>query len=237
MGYSEKIIDHYENPKNVGALDINDENVGTALVGAPSCGDVMKLQVKFGEDGKISETKFKTFGCASVIASSSVATECLKGKTQEEALSIKNTDIVKELSLPPVKIHCSVLAEDAIKAAIGDYNNKKKLKLYPVTIKDAALERVKCLMENDCAHAIRFSVKSGGCSGNKYSICLDEAFNLNDGHMMIPNKYRLNILIDGSSVETFKNCEIDYIKNDIEEKFIFNNPNAQNSCGCGVSFS
>jgi len=126
MAYSNKVIDHYENPRNVGSLPKDDVNVGTGLVGAPECGDVMKLQVKVNpETGIIDDAKFKTFGCGSAIASSSLATEWLKGKTVDEALAIKNTDIVNELSLPPVKIHCSVLAEDAIKAAISDYKKKQ----------------------------------------------------------------------------------------------------------------
>ena len=126
MAYSNKVIDHYENPRNVGSLPKDDPNVGTGLVGAPECGDVMKLQVKVNpQTGVIDDAKFKTFGCGSAIASSSLATEWLKGKTVDEALAIKNTDIVDELSLPPVKIHCSVLAEDAIKAAIADYKKKQ----------------------------------------------------------------------------------------------------------------
>jgi len=125
MAYSDKVIDHYNNPRNVGALPKEDPNVGTGLVGAPECGDVMKLQIKVNEEsGVIEDAKFKTFGCGSAIASSSLATEWVKGKTLTEALAIKNTDIVKELSLPPVKIHCSVLAEDAIKAAITDWKKK-----------------------------------------------------------------------------------------------------------------
>ena len=126
MAYSNKVIDHYENPRNVGSLSKEDPNVGTGLVGAPECGDVMKLQVRVNpETGIIDDAKFKTFGCGSAIASSSLATEWLKGKTVDEALAIKNTDIVTELALPPVKIHCSVLAEDAIKAAISDYKKKQ----------------------------------------------------------------------------------------------------------------
>jgi nitrogen fixation NifU-like protein len=125
MAYSDKVIDHYNNPRNVGALPKEDPTVGTGLVGAPECGDVMKLQIKVNaESGVIEDAKFKTFGCGSAIASSSLATEWVKGKTLTEALAIKNTDIVKELSLPPVKIHCSVLAEDAIKAAIHDWKKK-----------------------------------------------------------------------------------------------------------------
>src|SRR5262249_6901964 len=126
MAYSNKVIDHYENPRNVGSLPKDDVNVGTGLVGAPECGDVMKLQVKVNpQTGVIDDAKFKTFGCGSAIASSSLATEWLRGKTADEALAIKNTDIVNELSRPPVKIHCSVLAEDAIKAAIADYKKKQ----------------------------------------------------------------------------------------------------------------
>ena len=126
MAYSNKVIDHYENPRNVGSLPKDDANVGTGLVGAPECGDVMKLQVKVNpETGVIDDAKFKTFGCGSAIASSSYVTELIKGKSVEEAYAIKNTQIVEELNLPPVKIHCSVLAEDAIKAAIGDWKGKK----------------------------------------------------------------------------------------------------------------
>src|SRR5499433_2848460 len=127
MTYSSKLLEHYENPRNVGALDKNDLTVGTGLVGAPACGDVMKLQIKVGADGLIEDAKFKTFGCGSAIASSSLVTEWVKGKSVDEALTIKNTQIAKELALPPVKIHCSVLAEDAIKAAIADWKKKKGL--------------------------------------------------------------------------------------------------------------
>jgi len=132
MAYSDKLLDHYENPRNVGAFDKDDAGVGTGLVGAPACGDVMKLQIKVSEDGIIEDAKFKTFGCGSAIASSSLVTEWVKGKSVDEAAEIKNTDIATELALPPVKIHCSVLAEDAIKAAVSDYKSKKE------TISDAA---------------------------------------------------------------------------------------------------
>src|SRR5438876_8734224 len=127
MAYSDKVIDHYENPRNVGAFDKGDESVGTGMVGAPACGDVMKLQIKVGIDGRIEDARFKTYGCGSAIASSSLVTEWVKGKTLEEAATIKNTQIAEELSLPPVKIHCSILAEDAIKAAIVDYRKKHGL--------------------------------------------------------------------------------------------------------------
>ncbi|MFQ1007571.1 Fe-S cluster assembly scaffold IscU [Gilliamella apicola] len=125
MAYSEKVVDHYENPRNVGSFDQNDPNVGSGMVGAPACGDVMRLQIKVNDDGIIEDAKFKTYGCGSAIASSSLVTEWIKGKSLDEAQAIKNTDIAKELELPPVKIHCSLLAEDAIKAAIDDYKTKK----------------------------------------------------------------------------------------------------------------
>ncbi len=126
MAYSDKVLDHYENPRNVGSFDKKDPTVGTGMVGAPACGDVMKLQIKVGENGIIEDAKFKTYGCGSAIASSSLVTEMLKGRTLNEAQAIKNTSIVEELALPPVKIHCSVLAEDAIKAAVADLKAKKK---------------------------------------------------------------------------------------------------------------
>jgi len=126
MAYSDKVIDHYENPRNVGTLDKSSSDVGTGLVGAPACGDVMRLQIKVTDDGLIEDAKFKTYGCGSAIASSSLVTEWVKGRTIDEALQIKNTEIVEHLSLPPVKIHCSVLAEDAIRAAIEDYRKKKE---------------------------------------------------------------------------------------------------------------
>ena len=126
MAYSEKVLEHYENPRNVGSLDKNDPSVGTGLVGAPACGDVMKLQLRIDDDGVIREAKFKTFGCGSAIASSSLVTEWVKGMSVDQAMEVKNTRIAEELNLPPVKIHCSVLAEDAIKAAIADYKTKRE---------------------------------------------------------------------------------------------------------------
>ena len=145
MAYSDKVLDHYEHPRNVGSLSKEDPNVGTGLVGAPACGDVMKLQIRVNDAGIIEDAKFKTFGCGSAIASSSLVTEWVKGKTVEEALAIKNTDIVEELALPPVKIHCSVLAEDAIKAAIADYKKKQdaesqSLAVAPVAIANSSAE-------------------------------------------------------------------------------------------------
>ena len=124
MAYSDKVLDHYENPRNVGVFNKDDDSVGTGMVGAPACGDVMKLQIKVGSDGVIEDAKFKTYGCGSAIASSSLVTEWVKGKSLDEAMSIKNTEIADELALPPVKIHCSILAEDAIKAAVDDYKKR-----------------------------------------------------------------------------------------------------------------
>jgi nitrogen fixation NifU-like protein len=126
MQYSEKLVDHYENPRNVGSLDKDDPGVGTGLVGAPACGDVMKLQIRVNDAGIIEDARFKTFGCGSAIASSSLVTEWVKGKTVDQALEIKNTDVARELALPPVKVHCSVLAEDAIRAAVSDYQKKRQ---------------------------------------------------------------------------------------------------------------
>ena len=125
MAYSDKVIDHYENPRNVGSFDKSDESIGTGMVGAPACGDVMKLQIKVNESGIIEDAKFKTYGCGSAIASSSLITEWVKGKSLDEAMSIKNSEIAEELELPPVKVHCSILAEDAIKAAVSEYKKKK----------------------------------------------------------------------------------------------------------------
>src|SRR5438094_9771282 len=140
MAYSDKVIDHYENPRNVGSFDKGDESVGTGMVGAPACGDVMKLQIRVGADGRIEDARFKTYGCGSAIASSSLVTEWVKGKTLEQAASIRNTEIAQELSLPPVKIHCSILAEDAIKAAVADYQKKHALD-EPVQEKKVASSR------------------------------------------------------------------------------------------------
>ena len=138
MAYSNKVVDHYENPRNVGSLDRNDQSVGTGMVGAPACGDVMKLQIRVGADGVIEDAKFKTYGCGSAIASSSLVTEWVKGKTVDEAMSIRNSQIAQELALPPVKIHCSILAEDAIKAAVTDYKAKNAVDRVRETAAEAA---------------------------------------------------------------------------------------------------
>ena len=138
MAYSDKVIDHYENPRNVGSFDKGDESVGTGMVGAPACGDVMKLQIRVAKDGTIADARFKTYGCGSAIASSSLVTEWVKGKSLDQAAGIKNTQIAEELSLPPVKIHCSILAEDAIKAAVADYRKKHGVEASAAPQKKAA---------------------------------------------------------------------------------------------------
>ena len=141
MAYGDKVLEHYENPRNVGTMDKSDPNVGTGLVGAPACGDVMRLQVRISDDGRIEDAKFKTFGCGSAIASSSLVTEWVKGKSVEEAVKITNREIARELALPPVKIHCSVLAEDAIKAAIADWKKKRAIAAQPPAEKPAEEKR------------------------------------------------------------------------------------------------
>src|SRR5215475_11079577 len=176
MAYSNKVIDHYENPRNVGSLDKNSDNVGTGLVGAPACGDVMKLQIRV-EDGIITDAKFKTFGCGSAIASSSLVTEWVKGMSVEKAGELKNSQIAEELNLPPVKIHCSVLAEDAIKAAIADYKAKQaeetQGKKLTIQVTDAALTQIRKLTEKRVAEGkpalgLRIGLSGGGCDGFSY---------------------------------------------------------------------
>lgn len=243
MAYKEKVLDHYENPRNVGSLNKADKNVGTGLVGAPSCGDVMKLQIKIDEiDGNqvITDAKFKTFGCGSAIASSSYVTEIVKNKTIEEVLKIKNSDIAQELDLPPVKWHCSVLAEDAIKAAINDYQTKQNSSdNLNITITNSAINHIKTILNNNPdKFGIVFSAQNGGCSGKKYKIDLITQTNdMNNQYTKINNSANINVYVNNNSIDIFKNSEIDFIENNLESKFIFNNPNAQGTCGCGESFS
>lgn len=272
MAYNNKVLDHYENPRNVGSLDKNSMNVGTGMVGAPSCGDVMKLQIEI-EKGIIKDAKFKTFGCGSAIASSSLITEMIKGRDLDYALSIKNKDIANKLGLPPVKHHCSVLAEDAIKAAVSDYkmkqetnnnynenneyeSNDENSKItsqisithknnHGIEITEKALEKIQNILLNEKDKiTIRFITKDGGCSGQKYDIALDSK--LHDHHINLGWKIQIiegnntcvkHIVVDADSISLLKNTIIDYEKNDLSEKFVFKNPNATSTCGCGKSFS
>jgi nitrogen fixation NifU-like protein len=237
MAYSNKVIDHYENPRNVGSLPKDDVNVGTGLVGAPECGDVMKLQVKVNpQTGVIDDAKFKTFGCGSAIASSSLATEWLKGKTVDEALAIKNTDIVNELSLPPVKIHCSVLAEDAIKAAIADYKKSRGRSVGMIQISEVAAKKIRTLMAKQGIDegGLRVGVKGGGCSGLSYTFAWDKQPRLGDE--VFEGMDGAKIYVDKKSLLFLDGTILDYDTNLVSKGFVFNNPNAKSTCGCGSSF-
>ena len=261
MSYSDKVIDHYNHPRNVGSMDKSSTDVGTGLVGAPECGDVMKLQIKVNrETNIIEEAKFKTFGCGSAIASSSLATEWVKGKTVDEALSIKNMDIVKELSLPPVKIHCSVLAEDAIRAAIGDWK-KKQESSKPVSVEaqymttateqttpqatakgiqvtEKALAKVRSAMAKEGISpeqgGLRLGVQGGGCSGLSYNIRFDTQPRERDRIFQFDD---VRVFVDPKSFIYLHGMILDYQETLMQQGFVFVNPQATKSCGCGTSFS
>src|SRR5450830_180263 len=218
MSYSEKVLDHYENPRNVGAFEKGDETVGTGMVGAPACGDVMKLQIKVGADGVIQDAKFKTYGCGSAIASSSLVTEWVKGKTLDQALSIKNTQIAEELALPPVKIHCSILAEDAIKAAVQDYKAKH--------ISRYMERRGKGL-------GLRLGVRTTGCSGLAYKLEYVDEETPED--QMFESR-GIRVYVDPKSLPYIDGTELDFAREGLNEGFKFQNPNMKDECGCGESF-
>ena len=240
MAYSEKVIDHYENPRNVGKLDAEDPNVGTGMVGAPACGDVMRLQIKVNEQGVIEDAKFKTYGCGSAIASSSLATEWMKGKTLDEAETIKNTQLAEELALPPVKIHCSVLAEDAIKAAVRDYKQKKGLLCsrgvaMAITMTEAAARHVQRSLEGrGKGEGIRLGVRTTGCSGLAYVLeFVDEVA----GEDEVFESFGVKVIIDPKSLTYLDGTELDFVREGLNEGFKFNNPNVRGECGCGESFN
>ncbi|KAF4516040.1 hypothetical protein B566_EDAN000277 [Ephemera danica] len=248
MAYSDKVVDHFNNPRNMGSFKKDEDGVGTGMVGAPECGDVMKLQIKVQND-TIVDAKFKTFGCGSAIASSSLATEWLKGKTIEEAQKIKNTDIVQELNLPPVKIHCSVLAEDAIKAALADYQKKADTKRERtmdttntetqapvISLTDAAIKEVKRLINVQGIEegGLRLGVKGGGCSGLSYTINFDEKIGQYD---QVYDFDGVKIIVDAKSAIYLQGTQLDYHKDLMGGNFKFVNPNANKTCGCGESFS
>ena len=248
MAYSDKVVDHYENPRNVGSFDKGDDSVGTGMVGAPACGDVMKLQIKVNpQTGLIEDAKFKTYGCGSAIASSSLVTEWVKGKSLDEALTIKNTHIAEELALPPVKIHCSILAEDAIKAAVSDYKAKnaverarqtrrKRLSLdMAVTLTEAAARHVtRYLGKRGKGVGVRLGVKTTGCSGLAYKLEYADEFAPEDHGVRGPRRQgasstrRACRYIDGT--------ELDFVREGLNEGFKFRNPREKDRCGCGESF-
>ena len=229
MAYSDKVVDHFNNPRNVGSLPKQDPTVGTGLVGAPECGDVMKLQVKVNpETGVIDEAKFKTFGCGSAIASSSLATEWLKGKTVDEALAIKNTDIVAELALPPVKIHCSVLAEDAIKAAIADYKQKQQAGAAAmIAITEQAAAHIQKLMTKQglTEGGLRVGIKGGGCSGLSYTFSWEKEARLGDEVFDGPGGTK--IFVDKKSLIYLNGTTLDYDSALMGKGLHFINPNAK----------
>lgn len=240
MAYSDKVLDHYENPRNVGSLDKNDPNVGTGMVGAPACGDVMKLMIKVNDSGIIEDAKFKTYGCGSAIASSSLVTEWLKGKTVDEAYAIKNSAIAEELALPPVKIHCSVLAEDAIKAAVADIKAKQlaakvAAQAMAISLTEAAASRVeKFLANRGKGIGLRLGVKTTGCSGMAYTLEFVDDMHPED---MAFDSHGVKVIVDPKSLAYIDGTELDFTKEGLNEGFKFNNPNVKDECGCGESFT
>lgn len=243
MAYGDKVLDHYENPRNVGTLDKESSNVGTGMVGAPACGDVMKLQIQVNDSGVIEDAKFKTYGCGSAIASSSLLTEWVKGKTLDEASQIKNSDIAEELALPPVKIHCSVLAEDAIRAAITDYNSKQSPAekksaqkiLMSISLTESAIDRVKTFLEKrGKGVGVRLGVKTTGCSGMAYTI--EFADEIDDADEVFEQD-GVKVLVNPKSLVYLDGTELDFAKEGLNEGFKFNNPNEKDRCGCGESFT
>src|SRR6476469_9012385 len=221
MAYSDKVIDHYENPRNVGSLDKNSEDVGTGLVGAPACGDVMKLQIKV-EGGIITDAKFKTFGCGSAIASSSLVTEWVKGMSVDKAMELKNSQIAEELNLPPVKIHCSVLAEDAIKAAIADYKKKQE---------DRGIAKLTAARKADGkpTEAIRIGLRGGGCDGFSYVFeWADKPAGKHDHVLAFDNGVgggKVRLFIDKKSMLYLKGTTLNFVTGLMGHGFKFENPN------------
>lgn len=239
MTYSAKLMDHFENPRNVGALDKKDKNVGTGLVGSPACGDVLQLQIRVNKEGVIEEAKFKTFGCGSAIASSSLATELILGKTLSEAQSVRNSDIIKALELPALKTHCSVLAQEAIQLAIADLQAKQttpytleKASLPSLSITPAASARIKSLLRDHPCAGIRVCLRKQGC-GLSYSLTYTDNPNPNDERISYDG---IDIFIDPQAVLYILGTEIDFVQNDLEGNFVFHNPNEKGRCQCGQSF-
>ena len=259
MAYSDKVLDHYENPRNVGSFAKNAEDVGTGMVGAPACGDVMKLQIRVGKDGVIEDAKFKTYGCGSAIASSSLVTEWVKGKTLDEAAAIRNTEIAQELALPPVKIHCSILAEDAIKAAVADYRTKHgaaqgaalrragpgaggrlngSVETRPkmaITLTESAAKHVASrLVKRGKGVGLRLGVRTSGCSGLAYKIEYADDVRPEDLSFQC---HGVTVIVDPKSLQFLDGTELDFAREGLNEGFKFNNPNVKDACGCGESFN
>ena len=243
MAYSEKVIDHYENPRNVGSFDKGDDTVGTGMVGAPACGDVMKLQIKVNPaTGLIEDAKFKTYGCGSAIASSSLVTEWVKGKSLDEALTIKNTQIAEELALPPVKIHCSILAEDAIKAAVNDYKAKTARPArqrsalshggHPDRSGGAPRHRATSRKRGKGV-GVRLGVKTTGCSGLAYKLEYADEVAPED---IVFEGHGVKVLVDPKSLPYIDGTELDFVREGLNEGFKFHNPREKDRCGCGESF-
>jgi nitrogen fixation NifU-like protein len=244
MAYSDKVVDHYENPRNVGSFEKGDDSVGTGMVGAPACGDVMKLQIKVNPaTGLIEDAKFKTYGCGSAIASSSLVTEWVKGKSLDEALTIKNTHIAEELALPPVKIHCSILAEDAIKAAVQDYKAKPGTAPRPwqarpdpmaVTLTEAAARHVsRYIAKRGKGVGVRLGVKTTGCSGLAYKLEYADDVASED---VVFEDHGVKVLIDPKSLPYIDGTQLDFVREGLNEGFKFSNPREKDRCGCGESF-
>jgi len=234
MAYSEKVVDHYENPRNVGSFEKGDDTVGTGMVGAPACGDVMKLQIKVNPStGVIEDARFKTYGCGSAIASSSLVTEWVKGKTLDEAAALKNSEIAEELALPPVKIHCSILAEEPSRRLWTTTKRNTRTDM-AITVSEAAARHVnRYLTKRGKGLGVRLGVKTTGCSGLAYKLeYVDEA----EPEDVIFEAHGIKVLVDPKSLAYIDGTELDFVREGLNEGFRFNNPNERDRCGCGESF-
>ncbi len=238
MAYSEKVVDHYENPRNVGSFDKGDESVGTGMVGAPACGDVMKLQIKVNaQTGVIEDARFKTYGCGSAIASSSLVTEWVKGKTLDEAAALKNNQIAEELALPPVKIHCSSWLKMPSRQlwTITRKNTLTESRVsMAVTLTEAAARHVsRYLSRRGKGVGVRLGVKTTGCSGLAYKLEYVDEISPED---QVFEGHGVKVLIDPKSLAYIDGTELDFVREGLNEGFRFNNPNERDRCGCGESF-
>ena len=232
MKYSEKTLEYYENIKNMGNLDEDLQNVGTGIVGSPLCGDVMKLQLSFDETDKITDAKFKVFGCVSAIASMEKVTTLLKGMSIEEALKIKNADVANSLELSEIKKHCSVLAKEAIEAAVKNYQAKKNKESNMITVTEKAANKMKELMKENNAIGISISVISGGCSGIDYALSYEEKDDDQKTKIVVDG---INFYFDTTLELLIKGLEIDIVENDFGHGFVLTNKNHVGCCNCNGS--